>query len=522
MERNAMIDYVLFDLDGTLTDPKVGITTCVQYALASFGIEEPDLDKLIPFIGPPLKESFMDFYDFDEVKAEVAVEKYRERFRDIGIFENEIYSGIADMLRKLKGNHKKLAVASSKPTIFVERILEHFDIRKYFDVVVGSELDGTRSDKAEVVREALNLLYGGSDADIEQKKKATAMVGDRKFDVAGAKAEGIISIAVSYGYGPMDELKIAKPDYIIRSVEELEKHLLRGNEKPIMKKTAPTNKLWYILYPALMFYFVREIGSYAGMFVVSWLIKVLPRNMAEKLAYFDESGVTILGATGTATAIMLIIAFLITGLVTWKFFAKVDISKSEEELKSNQSYLKSTPAYICMVIGTLGMALGLNYLFELLGITSSSETYKSVAEVQYETPLYLGLILYGILVPLVEELVFRGVVFNRAKKNMSVIAAILLSAVCFGVYHQNMVQGLYGFLMGCLIAYLYEKFGHFYVAVLVHALSNVIVFTLTNITKETNIKPAWGICIPLLVVAAVCLYFIQRKSASLLSKDKNQ
>ena len=124
-----MKEYLLFDLDGTLTDPKQGITTCVQYALRSLGIEEPDLDKLEVFIGPPLKNSFMEFYGLDEEKADVAIAKYRERFQTTGLYENEIYVGIAEMLLTLQQNGMHLAVASSKPTVFVEKILEHFKIK---------------------------------------------------------------------------------------------------------------------------------------------------------------------------------------------------------------------------------------------------------------------------------------------------------------------------------------------------------------------------------------------------------
>ena len=125
-----MKKYILFDLDGTLTDPREGITSCVQYALKSFGIEEPDQEKLEPFIGPPLKDSFMEYYHMTEEEAECAVDKYRERFRDTGIFENELYGGIHDLLRSLKNSGMHLAVASSKPTVFVERILKHFKIDK--------------------------------------------------------------------------------------------------------------------------------------------------------------------------------------------------------------------------------------------------------------------------------------------------------------------------------------------------------------------------------------------------------
>ncbi len=504
-----MNDYVLFDLDGTLTDPKVGITTSVQYALASFGIEVSDLDELIPFIGPPLKDSFMEFYDFDDKKAEAAIEKYRERFKDIGIFENEIYPGVTEMVKKLKGNHKKLAVASSKPTVFVERILEYFEIKQYFDVIVGSELDGTRTDKAEVVREALTRLYGDSETEIEQKKKETIMVGDRKFDVAGAKAEGITSVAVTYGYGPMDELKIAKPDYIVRSVEELEKLLLRGAEKAEKKKN-PMNHLWFVLFPALMFYFIRELASYVGMFAVSFLVSALPQNLAEKLIYYDETGKVPVGATGIGTALMLFIAFVITGIVAWKFFAKADIRKAEAELKLKHSHLKAPRDYAFMIISTLCMALGLNYLFELTGITNVSAAYQNVSETQYAAPIYLGLILYGLLVPVVEEMVFRGVVYNRAKMNMKYTTAILLSAICFGIYHQNIVQGAYGFLMGCLIAYFYERFGHFYVAIMVHALSNICVYLMTYVVTGLNLKANWIVCAVFLAIAAAGIILIAK------------
>lgn len=217
-----MYTYILFDLDGTLTDPKEGITKSVQYALADFGIDEPNLDKLEPFIGPPLKESFMDFYGFSEEDALKAVAKYRERFVVTGIFENEIYDGIDDMLKQLHEKGCKISIASSKPTVLVERILAYFDIAKYFDYVVGSEMDGRRSKKEEVVEEALRQMVP-SDVD----KKQVAMIGDRKFDVEGAQAFGLTSIAVTYGYAPNGELEAAGAEFIVDTVEELRQLLLK-------------------------------------------------------------------------------------------------------------------------------------------------------------------------------------------------------------------------------------------------------------------------------------------------------
>ena len=209
--------YLLFDLDGTITDPKVGITTCVQYALEHFGIHEPDNDKLEPFIGPPLQDSFEQFYHMDAETAKQAVAKYRERFH-----ENEIYDGMAELLKTLKEGGCRLAVASSKPTVFVKKILEHFDVAQYFDVVVGSELNGSRSKKEEVVQEALRQLDPKEQASSAQM----VMIGDRYFDVQGAKAHHLDSIGVAYGYAAEGELQQAGATFVVDTVEELGRLLL--------------------------------------------------------------------------------------------------------------------------------------------------------------------------------------------------------------------------------------------------------------------------------------------------------
>lgn len=228
--QNMKYKFLLFDLDGTLTDPKEGITTSVQYALKFFGIEEPDLGKLAPFIGPPLKESFMEFYGFDGAQAQKAVEKYREWFAPKGIFQNVVYEGIPQMLKKLKENGKVLAVASSKPQVFVEQILEHFDIREYFSVVVGSAMDGTRVRKEEVVEEALRQLWNPADPGFglrTPESSCTVMVGDRKFDVEGGREHGLVTVGVSFGYAGEGELEAAGADYIVGTVGELERVLMQ-------------------------------------------------------------------------------------------------------------------------------------------------------------------------------------------------------------------------------------------------------------------------------------------------------
>lgn len=214
---------LLFDLDGTITDPKVGITKSVQYALEAFGIIEPDADRLTPFIGPPLLDSFEQFYQMSREQAQQAVEKYRERFSTVGLYENEIYPGMAQLLSELCAQGCRLAVASSKPTVFVKKILEHFQIESYFSVVVGSELDGRRVQKEEVVAEALRQLSLLGDAG------ETAMIGDRRFDIEGAQVHQLTGIGVAYGYALPGELEEAGADFVVQDVAELQK-LLLGKE----------------------------------------------------------------------------------------------------------------------------------------------------------------------------------------------------------------------------------------------------------------------------------------------------
>lgn len=210
-----MYSYILFDLDGTLTDPKEGITKCVQYALKYFGIEA-DTDDLVDFIGPPLLESFQKYYYLDDAQGQVALKKYRERFTDIGIFENGVYPGIAELLSHLQQQGRKIALATSKPGVYAQRILERYELMPYFDVVVGSEMDGRRTDKAEVIAEALRQLQVQPPFN-----RSVLMVGDRLHDMIGAKKNGIDALGVYYGYAHDGELEKAGADVTVHSVAAL-------------------------------------------------------------------------------------------------------------------------------------------------------------------------------------------------------------------------------------------------------------------------------------------------------------
>jgi phosphoglycolate phosphatase len=219
-ERQAAPPYttILFDLDGTLTDPKLGITKSVQFALRRLGIREDDRERLTPFIGPPLIESFMRYYALDAETAQVALDSYREYFAETGIFENAVYPGIETLLARLCAQGRTLAIATSKPAVYAQRIAARFHLAGSFSLIAGSELDGTRVAKGEVIAYALNALPPVA-------RTACVMVGDRMHDIVGAEENGIASVAVGYGYGSEDELRAAKPTHLVHTVVELERLL---------------------------------------------------------------------------------------------------------------------------------------------------------------------------------------------------------------------------------------------------------------------------------------------------------
>ena len=200
--------YCLLDLDGTLTDPGTGITNSVMYALKKFGIEVADRKELYSFIGPPLPDSFMKYYGFSEEQAAQAVMYYREYFRDKGIFENEVYPDIPETLRALKEKGVTVALATSKPYEFSVRILEHFNLMQYFDYIGAATMDGRISKKADVIAHLLQEIGNVNPDEV-------LMVGDRDQDINGAKANGLQSIGVLWGYGSEEELKEAGADYIL-------------------------------------------------------------------------------------------------------------------------------------------------------------------------------------------------------------------------------------------------------------------------------------------------------------------
>lgn len=213
-----MYSYLLFDLDGTLIDPKEGITKSVAYALDHFHVPVDHLDDLNVYIGPPLVPAFQEYHGLNEQQAQEALEKYRERFRELGIHEQHLYPGVEKMLKTLKKQGKILAIATSKPEVFAREILEEHHILSYFDEIVGSGLEGQFPTKKDVILEAMRRLH-------ILDKTQVVMIGDRKHDIIGAYEADIDSLGILYGYGSLQELMAEHPREILDTIESLTLYL---------------------------------------------------------------------------------------------------------------------------------------------------------------------------------------------------------------------------------------------------------------------------------------------------------
>ena len=499
-----MFQYVLFDLDGTLTDPREGITKSVQFALAQQGISEPDLKKLEPFIGPPLKDSFMEFYGMTEEQAAQGVADYRKRFAPIGKFENEVYPGIPEMLGSLKRAGIRLAVASSKPETFVWDILKYFKLDGYFDVVTGSELDGTRSRKEEVVEEALHRLeLDGQPVSREN----CAMVGDRRFDIEGGRQFRLTTVGVTYGYAAKGELEAAGADYIVKNPVQLTKLLLGERGAPAKRQCAAGERgasgakqgiegesresaflrTWNVLSPLIVYY----VGFNLCYMLIAAGIQVSAGQGSTSQTWLYDNSVLVFSLCRMCS--------MIAGMAAvFPMFRKETVE------------WKGSVRLPVLTVGILAvaMALGTNILFSLLHITELSKSFADVAGQQFMVPIWQGLLLFGVVSPLAEEIVFRGVIYNRLKKYFPVWIAILTSAVLFGGYHGNLVQGIYGFLLGTVIAWLYEVAGKFRIPVMFHAFANISVFLMTYDSDITAAINTWINFLIFAIISISTLFFM--------------
>lgn len=541
-----MSQIILFDLDGTLTESGEGITKCVQYALSRFGIDEPDLEKLQCFVGPPLLESFMEYAGLSREDAEKAVEYYRERYNTTGIYENRLYPKIRELLELLKVNDKILGVASSKPEVYVRKILEYFRVDGYFRVLVGSELDGRRTGKAEVIEEALRRL------DLDWQRDSVLMVGDREHDVKGARECGIQCIGVTYGYGTREELEKAGAVYIADSVEDLgilaspndeettehvesvrvsrkRRHGRRhrrghgvdagvetesrrvsetegqtqsdevtGAEQPNGdlgdEKSSKTQKesfaeesgreresagsggrvtahpvfqIWRAIYPVLLHYSISILVA-CGM--VAFFL------LADRLAGRPEDPQKTARLVQENNLYQILLTSVIGGAVMFLLYRKDQLRRKSGFLGKRRPDRVWAPPVMWFSVIVLGIAGG-QFINDLIWLSRLREIFpgydQAVSSVMEGKPVWLLMASVGILAPIAEELVFRGLVYRRLQDWMAPWLAILLSSLLFGWYHGNVVQFVYALLTGMLFALMYYRTGTLGAAMAGHVAANL-------------------------------------------------
>lgn len=565
-----MFSCVLFDLDGTISDPKQGICGCVQYALRSFGIEEPELDRLEPFIGPPLSESFMKYYNFTAEQAQEAVEKYRERFSVTGKYENVLYPGMGALLHDLKASGATLAIASSKPTVYVEDILVHFGIREYFDIVVGSELDGRRVHKEEVVAEVLSQLAARGESDPDKM----VMIGDRSFDVEGAKAIGAHCIAVSYGYAQPGELENAGAEIIVRDVEGLRRVLLGGTQAGSGTQAGNGAQAGSSAQAGRSAQAgsgtqagsstqagtgtqsgssaQAGTGTQAGSSAATGPNTLSERYRGSAAKTMTKSG-QFWSAVGTGALAMFayyVISLIISSVILTAVSVVYAIGLQELEGSSYNFWLNVASALstvgafiICygiwhkkiqfhstkeidklsivpMVILAAAIAIGMNGVLTLTELYRFSPTFQRVSEMQFDTPVWLGIISYGILAPLGEEIVFRGVVYGQLRKVLKVPYAVVLSGLAFGLFHGNLVQAVYATVIGCLLALVYEWYGTIAAPMLFHSVANLFVYVMLELLPFGGVFLSVPSCVLFLVLSAGSLFLLWTLQGKAASRQK--
>lgn len=529
-----MSQVILFDLDGTLTESGEGIMKSVQYALEKLGIAEENLDNLRCFVGPPLEESFQKFRGLNEEQTRQGVAYYRERYTKVGIFENSLYPKIPELLEVLKINDKILGVASSKPEVFVKQILKHFEIDQYFQVIVGSELDGRRAKKAEVIEEALARLH------MQTERDKVLMVGDKEQDVIGARSCGLQCVGVTYGYGSREELEKAGAVYIAETVEDLgilaspndeettehvesvrksrkgrkgKKNLIRRipseskmpdkNKKKekcgsvqqpqenvqevqegkrleqevflpeqmadtasAKKKFHPVFQIWRIIYPVLIHLAISFAVSIAASFYFVWRAV----NGYESQQYSD-----LVEQVAGTSLYQLIFVSVLAGGITF-FLYRADQRKRKAGLLGQGADFVWSPPVIWFSVIVLAIT-GSQMLNDLIIVFRLNEIFPSYSELTESTmegqPVWLLFLTVGVLAPIAEELVFRGLVYRRMKDWIHPAAAIIFSSLIFGIYHGNMVQFLYASLMGMLLAVIYQRTGTLWTSILAHIAANL-------------------------------------------------
>ena len=479
-----MYKAILFDLDGTLTESGPGITRCVQYALEKIGHPEEDLEALRCFVGPPLKEMFMEYAGVDEETAETAVVYYRERFEPVGMYENHLYPGVAEMLKTLKNRKYRLAVSSSKPEKYVRKILAQFGIDGYFTEIVGADEEKNRTTKEEVVREALRRLG------LSNHPEQAVLVGDKEHDVYGARACGVECVAVLYGYGTREELEKADP---LRIVETPEEAAYFFSVTPL-RRESDLYQLWRCIYPALI-HFGAGVAVELLVLLISW---VTGFGVSESTGY--EYIIEMTGITGLIT------------IIPCAYLYNKDRKRREYGRMIPVPSGCPLPTASIPLLLLLGAALSFygNFLLSLISSLIRLDEFAAEMEMMENGKTFVVLILWmGIVAPIAEETVFRWLIYLRLRDRFGVRVSVIISAVFFGIYHGNLVQAVYAGVLGVVIALTLEATGNIWAPVLLHVGANVFSLSLEQINSSLeNAGEAAAAAVYLCIMAVLLVFLI--------------
>lgn len=468
---------VLFDLDGTLTDSAEGITKCVQHALVSMGYEAPELDDLHCFVGPPLKEMFMEYTGMNSEDGDRAVALYRERYVPTGIYENHLYPRIIKMLELFQKEGIIMGVASSKPEIYVKQILDHFGIDDYFKVIVGSELDGGRVHKKDVLEEAIRRLK------MESHREQIVLVGDTKYDVEGAREAGIQCIGVTYGYGDQDELEGSNPIYLAESVSDVAECVMSQHVKP--KKETSIYKIWRILYPILLHVGMSSVIAYGAMFIMM-AVQMIQTGSLDIGIVANELFQLNSVLTAVSCGMLIPIAHWFYRKDEWK---RKDYGRRNRIMVADKFGWKQVLLVILFFIlysvltNQLIMWSGLHLLFPYY----SEEVAVSLFNTSILLVVYLAV---ALLAPISEELIYRGLIYRRLRDYLGEKWAMVMSALIFGLIHGNMVQFVFAFLIGLALAAVYERYKTIWAPIVAHMAVNL--FSCILETLQINPVPDMG------------------------------
>ena len=562
---------IFFDLDGTITDSGEGIMKCAAYALEKgFGITVPD-EALKAFVGPPLADSFMA-QGLDSTQAAEAVRLYRERYWPIGIHENRPYEGIADMLGRLKQEGMRLAVVSSKPVDMCRQVLKNFDLERYFSLVVGSNLDGTMTDKAMLIGRTLGILG------LENEKESAVMVGDRKYDAEGAAKAGIECVAVSYGYGERSELEECAPACIVDNVRELTNVLIwqyrEGNGAAIggtaaagqggsfggqgsfggrggfegqasrealapgqgggnvqnaqyeaaRQEAAAPSGIWDYGYRK-----ERDESPFKAVIYAVWptvaacvlvaIITSFTLGILLGLVY----GVSGRLSSLKALEIIYRYEYFITSVAyMFALLLLVPLFLGDEKKRRARGYtdrcLIKHPRLAALLIACFvcGMfiAFAVNMLISVTRISSLDPSTYEIFEYVNElsSPVWEVFALV-VAAPLCEEIMFRGLLFRRLRDVLNVPLAIVISALAFGIYHGNLVQFVYATILGAFFAAFYEHCGSIIASILMHSGANAFSALYNMVVSKWDVPGiayVLGAVVCAVLFAAACLVIFRK------------